>query len=138
MQRTHKFLRQDNVFHIKCMVKKWCYLLVLESCYTAANTGHKELVFSMLFGKLNEIIHVWLDGFHPTLHGGYAITLTLQSHALAPYRAKAIVGQPCCATAMCTSKVTAEHKYLIRLQFRYSFGGIISLVHNSIRLVINK
>ena len=68
----------------------------------------------MLFGKADELIHVWFDGFNTALHGWNGITLTLKSNALSPYCTKAIIGKPCSTTAMCTSKVAAKHKYLIR------------------------
>ena len=47
-----------------------------EACDAAADAGYEEGHFRMLNGKLDEILHVWHDGFHAALHGGNGVALS--------------------------------------------------------------
>ena len=38
----------------------------------------------MLFGKLNKLVDIRFNYVNATMHGWYAITLSLQSHTLSP------------------------------------------------------
>ncbi len=92
-QYFHKILWQDYIFHIDSIIKQGSNFAWRKCSYSITNFGDKKLVLGMLFGKLNEFIHVRLDGFHIALHHRDGITLSLQPYPLAPYRPKAIVNQ---------------------------------------------
>ena len=109
-----ELLGQDDILHFYGIREQWCNLVNREPSNAAAYLRYQELHFLMLFGKCDELIHVWLDSFHTTLHGWDGITLTLQSNALTPYCAKAIIGQSCSTASMRSCQITAKDKYLIR------------------------
>ena len=136
----HEILRKNNIGEVYRFQEQRSNLVWCKNCNTTAYTCYKKFVFTMLESKLNELIHVWLDSLNSTLHRGDGIALTLKPNALTPYRTKTIIGKSCCSTAMCSGEVTAKDKYLIRLQFRYSFGCIFSVVHgfSYLAMLINK
>ena len=92
-----ELLGQDNILAVYRMVEQRSYLLNPEASDAAANLRDQELILRMLFGKADELIHVWLDGCHSTLHRGDGIALTLQTYALphtAPNLSNAIRAAP--------------------------------------------
>ncbi len=124
-----ELFRQNDVLHVDGVLEQRRDLLIRESGDTAADARDQELILGMLFSKRNKLIHVGFDGLHPTLHGGNGVALSLQAHALAPHRTKAVVGHTCGPAAMRAREVTAKHKDLVRLQFCNSFRGVFSGVH---------
>lgn len=84
----------------------------------------------MLLCKLNELIDVGFDGLHAALHGGDAVTMPLQTHALSPHSTETPKGQQRGPDAVRARKIAAENEDLIGLQLRDSVGGVLSVVHN--------
>ena len=125
----HELLRKDDILHINGIRKEWSNLNIMKSCNTAAYACNEERKSIILFGKANELIHIGLDGFHPTLHGRDGVCLTMQTHAFAPYGTKLVLSQACSTATMCTCQIAAKHKYLVLLQFRNPIGGVCSVVH---------
>ena len=78
-QARHKFLRKDDILHINCIRKERSNLLIAESCYAATYSCNEEGEPAVLLGETDEIIYVWLDGFHTLI-------------ALAAFIATAFVG----------------------------------------------
>lgn len=83
-------LRQRDVFQGQSCLEQGCNLCISEAGYTAPNAGHKKVKLGMLLGESDEIIHIRSNGFNSALHGGYGITLALQSHTLSPHCAESI------------------------------------------------
>jgi len=110
-------------------------LLIAESGYAATDSCDEEREPAVLLGEADESIHVWLDGFHTTLHGRDGVCPAMQTHAFAPYGTKPVVSQSCSTATMCACKVTAKHEYLILLQFRNSIG-CISLIPQHYNLTL--
>ena len=108
----NKFFRKDDILHINGIRKEWRNLLISESSYAATYSCNEERELAVLFGKTDEIIHVGLDGFHPTLHGRDGVCLTMQTHTFAPYSAKPIVSQACSTATMCARQIAALCKRL--------------------------
>lgn len=54
---------------------------------------------------------------------------SLQSHALTPHGAKALVGQSCRPAAMRAGEVAAKNEDFVGFQLGDSFGGKSSVVH---------
>ncbi len=70
----------------------------------------------MMLGKINEMLHVWTDGFHAALHRRDGVTLTLQANALAHDGTEMQSGNAGSATTMHASQIAAKHKNLVLLQ----------------------
>ena len=66
-------LREANVVEIKCVAEKRRDLLVGESSDTASDTCYIECVLVAIACEFNELIDVWLDSLHASLHGGDGI-----------------------------------------------------------------
>lgn len=115
LNSVNKFSRQDDVVLVDGSGKQRSNLLIPEAGDATADAGHEELELGMGLGELDELVHIGLDGFHATLHGGDGVTLSLQPNALAPHGAKAVIGGTGGPTAMHSAQVAAEHKDFILL-----------------------
>ena len=120
---------QEDVIGMDRMGEERRYIVGRKAGYAAADRRNEEGVLGMGFGESYKLIHIGTDGLHPTLHGRDGIALALQTNALPPYGTKAIVCDPRGATSMGACQITAEDKYLVRLQLRNPFRCKCSIVH---------
>ena len=67
----------------------------------------------MFLSKIDEIIHVWADGIHSTLHGWNRIGLSLKSNPATPNSPELLVGNPGGSSPMIPLEITTEYKYLV-------------------------
>ena len=130
-QARHKFFRKDDILHINGIHKERSNLLIPEACDAATYPCDEECEPAVLLGKTDELIYIWFDGFHTTLHGRDGVCLAMQTNAFAPYGTKPFVSLPCSTATMCASQIAAKYEYLVLFQSRNPFGGISSVVHNS-------
>ena len=112
-----KLLREEYVIDRHRLCKQRCDFLVLKTCNAAAYSGYKEFQACVGFCKLNELIHVWLDGLDTSLHSRYGIRLARQSNANAPFRAKLLVCCSRCTAYMLASKIASKDEYLIFFKY---------------------
>ena len=111
-QARHKLFRKDDILHINGIRKERSNILITESGYAATYPCNEECEPAVLLGEADESIHVWLDGFHTTLHGRDGVCLTMQTHAFAPNGTKPIVSQACSTATMCARQIAALCKRL--------------------------
>ena len=111
-QARHKFFRKDDILHINGIRKERSNLLITESGYAATYSCNEECEPAVLLGEADESIHVWLDGFHTTLHGRDGVCLTMQPHAFAPNGTKPVVSQACSTATMCACQIAPLCKRL--------------------------
>ena len=69
----HKTLWQSDILYSDCTSEQWCDFAVLESRDAATDSRNEEGEFGVLFGKFDELIDVWLDGFDTALHCRYGV-----------------------------------------------------------------
>ena len=121
---------QHDILHVVSLLEQRRDFIIRESSNATADAGNKERQILVLFGELDELIHVGLDSIYPTLHRWDAIALTLQAYALAHDGSKLAVGDIGRSTAVHTFEIAAEHKYLVRLQLRDKLWCRSLLFHN--------
>ena len=81
----------------------------------------------MLFGKLNKLVDIRFNYVNATMHGWYAITLSLQSHTLSPDGAKASHSHKSSTTSMSTSKIATKNKNFVLAKIRDTFRSIFNI-----------
>ena len=106
---------QHDILHVVSLLEQRRDFIIRESSNATADAGNKERQILVLFGELDELIHVGLDSIYPTLHRWDAIALTLQAYALAHDGSKLAVGDIGRSTAVHTFEIAAKHKNLVRL-----------------------
>ena len=74
---------QHDILHVVSLLEQRRDFIIRESSDATADAGDKERQILVLFGELDELIHIRTNGFYPALHRGDAVALSLQSHALA-------------------------------------------------------
>ena len=100
-----------------------------ESRDAAAYTGDEEREFGVILGKKDELIDIRTDSIDAAVHGGNAVTLSLQAHSLSPDGSKLTPSCESSSTAMCTLQVAAKHKDLAWPQLGNHLGSISFLFH---------
>ena len=114
----YKTLWQCNVIHSDCGGEEGCDFAVLEAGDAAADSRNEEGEFRVLFGKFDELIDVWADGFDTALHCRYGVRLSLQADALSEDCAKFFFGYPRRSAVMVSVEVAAKNKYFVRSKLR--------------------
>ena len=121
---------QHDILHVVSLLEQRRDFIIRESSNATADAGNKERQILVLFGELDELIHVGLDSIYPTLHRWDAIALTLQAYALAHDGSKLAVGYIGRPASVHTFKIAAEHKDLVLLELSNKIGCKISVIHN--------
>ena len=83
----------------------------------------------MLLSIGDEIIYVWTDGFHATLHRWDGIALTLNTDPITQYRTETETSYSCSSSAMHASQIAAKYKYLVVFQSVYPLWSDSVLLH---------
>ena len=126
----HKTLWHSDVLHSDCTSEEGRNFAVLESGDAAADARYVEYEFGMLFGKFDELIDVWADGFDAALHCRYGVRLPLKPNALSEYCAKFFVGYPRRSAVMVALEIAAEYKYFVCSELRDSIWSDSLVCHN--------
>lgn len=103
---------QRNTRDAHSFLKQWRNIHIIEPCDTITDARHEETGVGMLLGILEKLIHVGLDGFHSSLHGGDGITPAGGTDTYSPFCTKLVHSRACCATAMIPLQIAAENEYL--------------------------
>ena len=114
----HKTLWQSDILYSNCASEQWRDFAVLESGDATADARYVEYEFGMLFGKFDELIYVWADGFDAALHCRYGVRLSLEADALSEYCAKFFVGNPRRPAVMVALDIAAKNKYFVCSELR--------------------
>lgn len=80
--------------------KQGGYFLIPESGDAAAYAGNQEGNLRMLCSKLCEIIDMGCNEFHPSMHSGYGVALSLQSYTLPPNSTEVFLCHTRCPAGM--------------------------------------
>ena len=123
-------LWQTHIFKTNRLTEQRGDFFVAEAGNAAADACYIEEQFGMLFGENYEIVHVGLDGFYTTLHGGYGIALATKTYTASHYGAELLPSCICGTAAMHTCQVAAKHKDFIGLQFRYHVRGKVRTLYS--------
>jgi hypothetical protein len=114
----HKTLWKCDVLHSDGGGEEGRDFAVLEAGDAAADARYVEYEFEMLFGKFDELIDVWLDGFDTALHCRYCVRLPLKPDASPEYCAKFFVGNPRRPAVMVYLEIAAEYKHFVCSELR--------------------
>ena len=101
---------------------------IRKSCDAAADASYEECQFWVMFGELDELVHIRTDGVNAALHRRDGIALTLQTNALTHDGSKLAVGDVSRTSAVHPLQVAAEHKDFVWLQ-RCDKFWCYSLIH---------
>ena len=83
---------QHDILHVVSLLEQRSNLFICESGNAATDAGHEERQVLVLLGELDELVHIWTDGFYATLHRWDGIALALQTHTLTHNSPKLAVG----------------------------------------------
>lgn len=103
---------QGYIRQIDSLGKQRGNLGITKTCDTTTDARHEETGVGMLLGILEKLIHVGLDGFHSSLHGGDGITPAGGTDTYSPFCTKLVHSRACCAAAMIPLQIAAENEYL--------------------------
>lgn len=112
--------RQPDIPHFGGTGKERGYLRGRKARDAAAYLGDEESLFGVPAGKLYEPVDIWRYGPDAALHGGYGVTLALQTDTLPPYGAETLVGETRGTAAVHARKVAPEDEYLVGPERGYS------------------
>lgn len=126
----HKTLWQCDVLHSDGGGEEGRDFAVLESGDAAADARYVEYEFGVLFGKFDELIDVWADGFDAALHCRYGVRLSLKPDALSEYCTKFFVGNPRRPTVMVSLEIAAEYKHFVCSELRDAIWSDSLVCHN--------
>ena len=110
LQHIPKALRQVDVFHPDGIGKEGGNLCRRKAGNTATHFRHQEGEFGMPAGKVDKLVHIGADGLGTAVHGGNAVSLSLQTYTLPPHGTPLAPGQQRGTTSVMTSEVAAENK----------------------------
>ena len=107
---------QHDILRVVSLLEQRRDFFIGKSGDAAADASYKERQVLMLFGELDELVHIRTNGFYPTLHRWDGIALTLQTHALAHDSSKLTVSDVGRPTTVHTFEIAAKHEDFVRLQ----------------------
>lgn len=102
-----------HIFNVNGIGEKWCNLIGSEPCDAATDPCDQKDHLGMLLGEAYKPINVWFNSLYATLHCWDGITLSLQSHALAPNGTELFNSDTRGAASMGASQVAAENEDFI-------------------------
>ena len=121
---------EDDVLVVDGVGKERSHLRDGKAGDAASDGGDEEFQVAVLTGKGDKLVHIGLDDVNAAMHRGNGVTLPLQADTLAPYGAKTLKGDTCCATAMISGQIAAKDKYLVLAQTVDPLWCKFSVVHN--------
>ena len=82
LQLVPETLRQADILHHSGFIKQWGNILWLESGNATTYWSYKKMLFGMSLCVTDKLIDIRTDGIDTSLHGRYAVALSLHAYPL--------------------------------------------------------